>query len=315
MALIRRKRQLAAKVESTKGTAETLSASDAGILVEDLTCEPDFTFAERNPLRSDLSTMPSMAARKVATVTCRVEVKGSGTADTPPSWGVLLKGCGFRETINSGTSVVYEPDSDDDDTDTLTLGFYNDGRAVVVYGARGNVSLECTANGVCYFVFTFTGIYQDTTDTAMLSGITYESTLPPQFRSANLTLNFGSAWSSGVFSSLTLDMANEVVLRDNANASNGLSYAMITGRDPGGTIDFDSPLVADQDFYGLMEDSETGSLAFDIGSESGNHISFSAPAFQIIDIGDGDRDGISVDNITYKLRRNSGDDELTITHQ
>ncbi|MCK7495178.1 MAG: hypothetical protein MZW92_31855 [Comamonadaceae bacterium] len=42
-------------------------------------------------------------------LTFDVEIKGSGAAGTAPELGVLLKGCGFGETVVAVTSVTYAP--------------------------------------------------------------------------------------------------------------------------------------------------------------------------------------------------------------
>jgi len=314
--ILTRQKVLAAKVESTKGTAETLSASDAGILVEDVT----FSFAPeevpRNPLRDNISTLQSIPGARIATITFRAELKGSGTDTTPPSWGVFLKGCGFSETVGA-SDVTYTPETNDADTDTLTIAVYtgsgSNTRIHKMYGARGSVSFEFNANNVSYANFTFSGIYSGVSDGTQLSP-TYESTVPVPWYDGNVTWNFGSSYSTAVLSALTIDLNNDVVLRENANASTGLSYAVITGRDPGGSIDPDAVLVATQDWYSHMLTPTTGSFSFDVGSSTGNKLSFSAPKFQVVGLDVGDRDSVMTDAITFKLRGDSGDDELTITH-
>lgn len=313
MGLLRRKMQLAAKVESTKGTAETLTASEAGILCETLNIKVNRAPVARNPLQAKLSKVKSIPGIATGTIDCRVEVKGSGTAATPPSWGVLLRGCGLSQTI--ATNVTYQVDSDDADSATLTMAVMIDGKKYQMYGARGNAVLTAVANEFAWWDFTFTGIWDDDTDTAMFTGVTYESTTPPQFRASSTTFNFGTSWSSSVYSTLRLDLGNVVSLRSNANSTSGIAYAQITDRDPNGTIDIDTPLVAAQDIYGHMAGATTGSLALQIGSAAGNQVALSAPALQIIDITETEREGIAVADVSFHLRTGaSGDDELVITH-
>ena len=266
---------------------------------------------QRAYLRSTFSKDTSIIGPKIATITAKVELKGSGTATTAPSWGKLLTGCGFAETVGS-SSVTYQVDSDDADTETLTLALINDGHWRIMYGARGAVNFEMSANRVAYANYTFTGIYYDDSDTAMLSP-TYESTVPVPFNNCSFTLNFGAPWTDAVFSALTFDMGNQVNIRENANASDGLSYAQITDRDPRGTIDLDKTLVATQDFSSHLTTPTTGSIAFDIGSAAGNTLSFSIPKMQVLSLPDGDRDGVSTYDLAFACRINSGDDEFVIT--
>ena len=311
MALLSRKKQLAAKVEAVKGTRETsLVAADADVLCDELT----FAFApeeiQRAYLRSTFSKDTSIVGPLIATISCKVELKGSGTGATAPSWGKLLTGSGFAESVGS-SSVSYQVDSDDDDSDTLTMAVYNDGHQRIMYGARGAVTFEFTANRIAYANYTFTGIYYDDADTAMLSP-TYESTLPEPFRNASLTLNYGTPWTSAVFSALTFDMGNEVSLREDANATLGLAYAQITNRDPRGTIDLDKTLVATQDFSSHLTTPTTGSIAFDLGSDAGNTLSFSIPKMQVLSLPDSEREGVSTYDMAFACRINAGDDEFVI---
>lgn len=312
MALLKRKTQLAAKDEGTKGTAESLAAADADCLCEETNFDYSPEEIVRDPLRATLSPYASIPGPKLATATCRVEMKGSGTATTAPSWGKLLTACGFKETVSSA-NVVYQVDSDDADTETLTIAEYNDGHRRLMYGARGNVTFDFTANRVCYMNFTFTGIWSDDSDTALLAP-TYESTIPAPFYNSSMTFNFGSPFTGTVASTVSLDMGNEVVVRENCNATNGLEYAQIVNRDPRGTIDVDKVLVATQDFNSFMETPTTGSFTFDVGSAAGNTLTVYAPAFQILGLPGSDRDSISTYDMAFGLRTSSGDDEFKITH-
>lgn len=313
-------RQLAAKIETVAGTAEALAASDAGILVEDVRFKLNAEELQRNVLHDSLSRYKSIAGARTATVTFRCEIAGSGTPTTPPAMGKFLRACGFTQSVETD-DVLYALTSTDASIPTLTIAMYNDDVRWLMYGARGNVSFECAANRIGYANFTFTGIYSDYDAVASLAGITYQTTVPPRFMNASCVLNFGVAYSSGVFSRFTLDLANEVICRENANAANGLSYARIVGRDPGGTFDLDVPSPT-MDTEPNVEPNlvthwltpTTGSLAMIIGAAAGNRVAVAAPALQVVDISDADRDSVSVHDFSYKLRLGTVDnDELTLT--
>ena len=59
MPLLRRKSVLAAKIESTSGTAESLSASDAAFNVFDLTMTPTIAMTPR-PSQGSFSSLPAV---------------------------------------------------------------------------------------------------------------------------------------------------------------------------------------------------------------------------------------------------------------
>lgn len=313
MALLSRKCQVAAKVEGTKGSVETLAAADANILAEVIGWHVAAEPLPRDYLRATLSKPKSIPGVKIMTLDIKVEVKGSGTAATPPSWGKLLRGCGYKETV--AATVAYAPDSDDADSDTLTMCVRLDGRDYKMYGARGNARLTAAANNIMYWEFSFQGIFSAESDTALFTGITYESTLPQPFRATSTTFNFGTAWTTAVFSQFALDLGNVVSLRSNANSATGLAYAQIVERDPNGTFDLDATLKATQDLYGFRDTPTTGSLAMSLGSVAGNQFAFAAPALQIVDITEGNRDGVETSTIAYHLRGSAaaGEDEFTIT--
>lgn len=312
--MLSRKKQLVVSVEAAKGTAETITNADQAIFSEDINYQISANPLVRMPLKSSLSQEISIPGAEIATVTCRMEIKGSGTNTTPPIWATLLKACGFTETVGA-SDIDYDLDSDDADTDTLTMAVFHDGKCYLCYGARGNVSFEFNANQVAYANFTFTGIHDSVTDLAMLTGLTYDTETPEKFVNAQTAFNFGSSWSTSIFSQLTLDLNNNVVLRENANAASGLAYAIITGRDPAGTVNVDDVLVATQALHSHLLTPTTGSLTTQLGGTSGNIITLTAPTLQITGIDSGDDNGVSKLNLNFNLRTGaSGDDELVITH-
>jgi hypothetical protein len=311
--LLVRKTQLAAAIESEKGTAETLEAADAAIYAENVRFIPPSEVLVRNPLRSTLTPICRVPGAPIAQITCRVEAKGSGTATTAPSIGVLWTGCGLNESVNTD-NVTYVPDSDDADSETLTMAVYQDGVCHKIYGARGECEATFEANQLVYFDFTFTGIYSATTDTALLTGITYEDTVPVRWYNGSIALDFATAWSTAVVPTLTWRTGNTISIRSDANATYGLSYAIITNREPGGTLTVEKPLIATENFYSHFSTPTTGSLTWLLGSATGNKITWTAPKINVIGIEEGDRDGIATLGINYLCTVNSaGDDEMTIT--
>ncbi len=104
---------LAATRETTPGTvAAPTIPDDAVLLVYDPQVSWDVTMTQRNPVHTKLSKTDSIPGSMMARITFRCEVKGSGTAGTEPSIGVLLKACGLDETVVASTSVTYSPDDE-----------------------------------------------------------------------------------------------------------------------------------------------------------------------------------------------------------
>lgn len=116
---LRRIRQVARKVESTEGTAVSVAAADAGILVYEPGVAHSVNMFKRKPARSSLSNLAPIPGVRTGTISYRVELKGSGTVATAPSWGTDLKMCGMRElnivkaTITGGSGTFAHGESVD----------------------------------------------------------------------------------------------------------------------------------------------------------------------------------------------------------
>ena len=313
MAILKRTEVLAAETESVKGTAETLVDADA-FFAEDVSWPYSPTQIERPRSRLTLSKDPSLVTQKIASVSFAVEIKGSGTATTPPVWGRLLQACGCSQTVGT-SSVTWAPTTLSDNVATLTIRRYITEGAVsfveTLYGARGNVVFEFAAGEISKMRFTFTGKYLKRVALAALTA-TDHATLPPIYENATMSIH---SYAAAVFSRFTLDFGNTVSMRSNANATDGLAYAEITDRNVTGTLDIDTTIPATFDPDTLLEGTTTGSVSSTLGAAAGNRVVVTCPKVQIVARGDAERDGIAVDELTLRMCINStGDDEFSIQH-
>ncbi|MFH2098173.1 MAG: phage tail tube protein, partial [Pseudomonadota bacterium] len=210
MPLITKKAQIAAKVESVEGTAETLTATEA-ILAGGWEFDPEIEMQERPAVSASLSSFAKVAGGRKVKISFKTELKGSGAAGTAPEVSALLQACGLSETISAGVSVAYAPASSS--IPSITIGAYCDGKRYLAAGCRGNVKLDAKAGGLGELSFEFTGTAMADSDTALLSP-TYDSTTPPPFLDASLALDSVAA----DIESLSIDLGNEVQLRPSANA-------------------------------------------------------------------------------------------------
>jgi hypothetical protein len=110
MAEIRRRRTvIAAKVEATVGTSETLTASECLVLVYDAKFDATIPMFDRKLMDASISPFTPIPGTQMAKVTFKLEIKGSGTAGTAPALGLFLKACGMAETLVALTSATYAP--------------------------------------------------------------------------------------------------------------------------------------------------------------------------------------------------------------
>lgn len=306
MPLMTQNAVVALKAESVEGTAETLTAAEA-ILVYNPVFTPGIERHERYPVRGDLSTMNRISGRRQATLSFSVEIKGSGAAGTPPEFGPALLGCKMEQTIDVGVSVAYAPCSSGDDSYTLAL--YEDGVCYTLWGARGTFTIDLNAGQAGMINFTFTGADFSVTDATLLSGMSYDSTVPPAFLSASLAVHGYSA----ICEALSLDIGNEVALRGSVNTGSGYLSAFIPKRMPKGSLDPEMVLVATEDFFGEWRSGTEGALTATIGATAGNICTITAPKLAYREVSLADRNSIRTLGINFDLNGNSGDDELVLT--
>ncbi|KKN46987.1 hypothetical protein LCGC14_0667270 [marine sediment metagenome] len=304
--MLTRRKQIAAAVEGTEGSPETLTAAEAKFLAYDPKVTFDVPAFKRNPVRATLSRMASVMGVQPAKITFGLELRGSGTAGTAPAWTIFLRACGFGETPDPGNIVTWVPASSS--IPSLTIACYHDGVIKTMVGCRGTVKFVHKVGEPVMMEFEFTGVYYSWADGALLSGISFESTVPPKFQNASLLMHSYAA----IISALEFDMANTVSLRDDSNSSGGLLSAVIVERNPVGTFDPEAVLNATHDFMAKLIAGTLAAFTETIGSEAGNYFVITAPKVQYIKIDEGDRNGIATDDIGFELSLNTGDDEFSI---
>ncbi|MCX5711767.1 MAG: phage tail tube protein [Candidatus Omnitrophica bacterium] len=103
--MLKRKRQVAAKLESIEGVAETLAAADAKILAYDPKVSHDPEIFTRDPVRSSLSQVGKIIGKRPASLAFKLELRGSGTKTTDPEWIKLIQACGFASSALKSIAI------------------------------------------------------------------------------------------------------------------------------------------------------------------------------------------------------------------
>lgn len=306
--MLTRKKVLLAKIETTYGTDATPAAADA-ILTKNLSITPyDGNTVQRNIDRPTLGNDISINVAPNIKVSFDVELAGSGTAGTAPAWGSLLRACGFSETVNAGTDVVYAPVSTG--FESATMHYEQDGQLHKVLGARGTVSFELTAGGLPAMKFNFTGLYQKPVAGALVADLSAFQ-IPVPVTKVN-TPTYSIHGYSAIATGLTLDMANNVLHRNVI----GEEAVKITDRAPRGQLTLDAPTLAEKDMFALVESHAgvtTGAIQVVHGTAAGNIIQLDAPKTQLQTISPTDLDGQFGYQIDVSYMPDAGDDEVTVT--
>ena len=307
MPLLRRKRVLAAKIESTSGTAESLANADAAFNAFDVEIQVNSEQLEREG-QGSFSSLPSVPGPRGGTLSFKTNLFGDGAAGTPGWASTLLPACGYVESTGTFSPTTEAPGSN---VKTLTMAVYEDGVKKTLRGAAGTFQITAEAGKLVMLEWTFTGVWVAPTDVAILTP-TYPTISPLRFVSTAYTLG-GS--TPPCTNSLTIDAGNTVILRPcpTPSDSSGYETALITARKPMLTIDPESQLVATNDFYGdwLSMTEQACSLALTDGTDT---ITIAAPKAQHLPPQEAERSDIQVDTLEFQLNRSAsaGDDELTI---
>jgi len=307
MPLLRRKAVFAAKVETTVGTAESLTGAEGVYNARDFEIQPTVTMTRREG-QGGFNYLPGMPEGIMGTCKIVHDLTYNGT-DIPTWASVLLPACGWVDAAGTFSPITQEPGGAGG-VKTITIGHYKDGKRSLLSGAMGTWKIVAPTGKTAYIEFTFTGKYSSNeTDTAIIAP-TYPSVLPLRVAAGALTFNSVALCTSSV----EVDSGNSVIMRECVNATDRSGYvsAIVTNRAPVITADPESVLVATQDRDALWLTSSPQAFSFRIGA-SGSSITIAAPKAQLENKQQGNRSDMLVDNLTWLATAGSSvDTELTI---
>ena len=309
MAQLTRKRVILIEAESSYGTDPTPAATDV-VLVTDLSITPQSSdVVNRDVVRPYLGSSQQLLANTRVECTFSVEFCGSGSAGTAPRDGSALKACGLSETVASGTSVTYEPISAN--FSSVTIHYNVDGVRHIVTGCRGNVALSAEVGAIPTLDFTFTGIYNSPTDTALPS-VTYGNQATPLIFKNGNTTSFQLLSFAGALQSLNFDIGNSIIYRELVG---GTKEVLLTDRAANGSVTIEAPTLAQKDYFSAaLSDTALGNLTVTHGTAAGNICRLTSTKVDIGDVSYGEMDGVTMLEIPYTLVPSSANDELSIVY-
>lgn len=215
---------------------------------------------------------------------------GAGVADRAKAWATTsdtdLGGAGSTN-CNSLTMQMYVADT---------------GQFIKMKGARGNVEFQFSSGDRCIMQFTFTGSlveFNDGTTAPTPSATALE--IAPSVVGLSLKLgasSYGDAnaayYDGTVFSTFTVNLNNEVVLRDSLNDTTGYESSYISGRAPSLTFNPDArDQTTSYDFWSKLLSGDQTHMEWSLGTDgTGNAFRFRIPSAQFDQIGDGNRDNV-----------------------
>lgn len=310
---IYRRGQIAAKLETTEGTAITLAAADAKTRASNIVVTPNAANTERPIAKATLGDEVSVLEGESGQIQFECELNGSGTAGTAPDYGIFLRCNGFSETIVGGTSVTYDQISDQGtgaaQIPSMTVSAFLDGDEYRLAGARTkSISIAAKASGKLMATIVVEGKWATATTTALLSP-TYQTTLPLMFKGATVSINSVTAL---VISEFMLESGSVTELREDGADPTGYRSLAYVDRAVRGRIVAEKGPFSEIDFFALAKAGTAMAFSATFGATAGNICTITAPKVQadfpaIQKLGN--RVGHS---IPLRFAKNAGNDELKI---
>lgn len=306
MPLLKKRRVLAAKQETTVGTPIALTSGvDEMINAYDVQIDADIGYNER-VYEGAFGRQAGVTGTRAGSLKFKIEAAGSGAAGTAPAYALtLLPACGM--TTAAG---VFSPSSAFGNQKSITIAVYEDGIVKKLVGAMGSWKFDAEDGHVPYFEFDFKGVWASPADATMFTP-QFSAVIPPRFTAATLTIGAYTPTCSKI----SLDYGNKVELREDVTNVTGFISAIIVDRVPKGQLDPEATTIATYDAFGIFTAGTTAALTCTYGS-SGTGLTIASPALQYSGIKEGDRNGKVTHNLDFMVLQNgsSPDDELTITY-
>lgn len=300
MSLLTSRRIIGAKIESTSGTAETLTNSESYVTFDPvIQADADFM-----PRETQGKHIPGVVGLRGGTCTFKVELVCDGAGGVPAWADCFLPACGWVKSTQTFTPRLEAPGSN---VKTLTIAVYENGLRKMLRGAVGTFKLVQEAGMRIFFDFTFRGAFQAVADVTALTNT--PSTQKP-LRFANVTWG---GYDPGCIQSLEIDAGNNIILRECPSNSDATGYAtgLITGRRIVGKMNPEAKLVASDDVFGEWFSGVEENLVWDVENAT-DKVTFTIPKAQRFNVQEGERNGLQINDIDFQCNQSSGNDEFSI---
>jgi hypothetical protein len=300
-----RKRNVAAKLETTQGTAIAIAAADGTLPV----FNPALKYAipmNKRPSPGSASQMAGVPGARSGEFTGQSHVYNAGSG-TDPIWAsTWLAACGMV-----GSAGAYSFTTGSSSANTLTMGLYQAGRLKSIAGAAGTAVIKGTAGNPLTIDWRFLGKWVAPSATAIIAP-TYVTIAPPRFASATITIG-GTAYKIAEFE---LDLGNTLTLVPDPADVTGYAWCVADDRNPMLTVKVMALALGTKDWNADYVAGTEAAFSCAVGSGSNNVVTIAAPKLQLAEMPDDeDNGGYMVDSLKFQLNKNAaaGDDELTIT--
>lgn len=304
------------KIEATPYTGtneDTCGAGDYDFKPYNVQWSMEIETAKRLYAVGDMSAFASIIGKQAGTISFSVDLACAASVSTSPEWGKILQCCGCKETAYTTTGIGWTRNSEYTnipaaiDACELSEGTAGIQYVVQLRDAIGDVDFVLDGVGQAIRMdFVFKGVLQSVFDRATpLLPASYDTTIPSSVINATISA-FGDTLDLDKF---TFKMGNKVELLPDVSVEGGYDGAHIVGWEPTFTADPYLCSLATRPDYTRFVAGTTGAIAV----AAGTNLTISAPAFQVSELGNTDRAGASVTQITGILTRGAaGNDDFEL---
>lgn len=294
-----------AKIEATQGIEAAPIAADA-IQLSDVNITPlEGDTVENNIIRPYFGNSGSTLVSQYSKITFKVPAAGVAVAGAMPGYAALLRACGMAMTTVAGTSVRFDPVTNN--MESLTLYANIDGVLQKMLGTVGTVKLTTDAKSIPQWEFDMTGSFALPTDTGMPT-VNYAAFVGPLgVNKANTTLLLDGL--ALAVSNFNFDIGNTVVKRDLINVDTQL----VTNRASQASVTFEAHSMAFKNWITAARTSANVPLVLTHGLGATNSVQLNALRAQVGKPTYSEQDGIQMMTLPLMLIPSSaGNDEFSV---
>ena len=299
------------KIETVYGTDSVPTGAVNAVLGQNVRLTPmEATEVKRQHARPYQGNRPSMLVGKQSRITFEVEAKASGTAGTPPGYGVFLRSCKCAEVVVAATSVTYNGISGNGDS--CSIYFNVDGTLYKMTGCRGTFQYKLNADGIVVIEFTMTGLFTLPSSQA-LPTMTYGEQLTqiPQVAVTENVPTFSiGAFATAALRSFTFNKGNEVKYRGLIRRRQIILPTCAEAVE----FQIEAEALATFNPYAIADSEVPQAISLVHGVGAGKIVSLTMPLVQILNPGDlSQQDGIVENALRGNvLPSSTGNDQFTL---
>lgn len=190
----------------------------------------------------------------------------------------------------------------------LSMALNEDGPTKILKGVRGSFALAGTLGEAKLFSFSLQGIIAaDPVDTGVLTGVVYDTVVPPAMLGVSLRVgDDGTASAADEFSprfqAVSFDQGAVVAIPRSANENTGVyGSAHQTSRSSTGSMTIDVGPEAQFPFIRNMISGQRTRIRETIGTQDGNSFTIYTPGAVFVAEAPGDSEGIATRDMSFRM--------------